>query len=396
MAKRESAWGFDSTFQKKMKKRDTEFTHRITASCACIVLSEHIGGASNLHYVRISKEVPPRVDAHPCCSQSPPSRDTFAAIFAVSQSHFSVSMEFPHTDQSPIGFVKEEDRDGDAMYVGITKTHYPCTIRLDWSLFRDDSASMVDSSNETALKHSKTPISPFATRFRKPSLGGSQPQPTSSSSHSGSAARSGESSSDHMDCDESEAYVPLDSIASKYGVQTDTPKDGSHTDADKMSAKDISEVDSGKFRMPTLRAASWGKEPLGDKPYVAPFNGGTTSSVTFPPPKAGGRTSPDESKRASTSRRDTISSFSTLSAADPEADARDSWKTGWSRPQAPRSLRPRPESTPGRIMEPKRESNTPEMDISGDEGGESEVDELEEEDEEAPKSPTTSKVSTLR
>ncbi|KZP07574.1 hypothetical protein FIBSPDRAFT_281311 [Athelia psychrophila] len=253
---------------------------------------------------------------------------------------------------------------------------------------------MMDNSNETALKPSKTPISPVATRFRKPSLGSSQPQPTSSSSHSESATRSRENSSDHMECDESEAYVPLDSIATKYGVQTDTlPKDHVlHTDADKTSGKDISEADSGSFCMPTLRAASWGKGPLGDKPHVASFNGGTTSSVTFPPPKAvGGRTSLDGSNRASTSRRDTISSFSTLSPADPEADARDSWKTGWSRPQAPRSLRPRPESTPGRIMEPKRESKTPEMDISGDEGGESEVDELEEEDE-APESPTASKA----
>lgn len=250
----------------------------------------------------------------------------------------------------------------------------------------------MDSSDETVLKPSKTPISPVATRFRKPSLGGSQPQPTSSSSHSGSAIRSRESSSDHMKCDDSEAYVPLDSIASKYGVQTDTPNDhGLHTDADRTSGEDISEVDSGSFRMPTLRAASWGKEPLGDKPYVAPFNGGTTSSVAFPP-KAGARISLDGPPRTNTSRRETISSFSTLSAADPEADARDSWKTGWSRPQAPRSLRPRPESTPGRIMEPKRESNTPDMDISGDEGGESEVDELEEEDEEMPESPTASKV----
>lgn len=34
-------------------------------------------------------------------------------------------------DKPRIGFVKQEDRDGDGMYVGINKTYTTCAIRSD-------------------------------------------------------------------------------------------------------------------------------------------------------------------------------------------------------------------------------------------------------------------------
>lgn len=205
-------------------------------------------------------------------------------------------MQFPNFDESRIGFAKEEDRDGDAMYVGINKT-YSCLrdwLRLEFGSY--DPSSMVITNDEDTLKTSKSLISSVATRFRNPSLGGPQPQPQPPSALSTFLH---ENNSDRMESEESEAYAALDSIVSKYGVQTLQihPHEDhvSYANTDRTSESDAPTVDSSSFRAPTLRAASWIKEPHGEKSSAPTFNastsGGTTSSVTFPPPdrmKAGG------------------------------------------------------------------------------------------------------------
>ncbi|KAF7979363.1 hypothetical protein HWV62_42812 [Athelia sp. TMB] len=292
----------------------------------------------------------------------------------------SVLMGPKNSDESSIGFAKQADRDGDVKYVDIYKIYSFGAIRLDSTFSSRDLSIMSIDTNENAPSPSEASISPVATRFRSPPF--SDPLPPPSSARSNSASFSPESSAEPMEPEEG-AYAPLNSIASKYGVPTaDIVPPEFPINAAQAPGGEKAEDASESFRMPTLKPASWGKDTAGNKQYTPPFSGGTISSVAFPPPgktKPPGRASLDGSSWASTSRRATTSSASTSTMAEPADDDRDSWKTGWSRPQAPRSLRPRPESTPGRIMQPKAEPGTPEMQVSGDEGGESEVDELEDE-----------------